>query len=79
VSFTYIDRPARDGMRRRHGRSHMHRKSLLSLFMLSMGVALLVAASMVGVASAKSSSHPNLIIGQAGTGIETHDPQLSYV
>jgi peptide/nickel transport system substrate-binding protein len=47
--------------------------------MLSMGVALLVAASMVGVASAKSSSHPNLIIGQAGTGFDTLDPQLSYV
>lgn len=57
----------------------MHRKSMLSLFMLSMGVALLVAASMVGVASAKSSSHPNLIVTQAGTGFDTLDPQLSYV
>lgn len=57
----------------------MHRKSLLSLFMLSMGVALLVAASMVGVASAKSAAHPNLIVGQAGTGFDTLDPQLSYV
>src|SRR6476659_6460098 len=66
-------------MRRRHGRRHMHRKSLLSLFMLSMGVALLVAASMVGVASAKSTASTNLIVTQAGTGFDTLDPQLSYV
>src|SRR3954470_21300087 len=66
-------------MRRRHGRSHMHRKSLLSLFMLSMGVALLVAATMVGVASAKSASSGTLIVTQAGTGFDTLDPQLSYV
>src|SRR5579862_3535783 len=82
MSFIYIDRPARDGMRRRHGRSHMHRKSLLSLFMLSMGVALLVAAMVVGVASAKSqrsSSGGTLIVTQAGTGFDTLDPQLSYV
>jgi peptide/nickel transport system substrate-binding protein len=47
--------------------------------MLSMGVALIAAASIVGVASAKSSSHPNLIVTQAGTGYDTLDPQLSYV
>jgi peptide/nickel transport system substrate-binding protein len=57
----------------------MHRKSLLSLFMLSMGVALLVAATMVGVASAKSASSGTLIVTQAGTGFDTLDPQLSYV
>ena len=57
----------------------MHRKSLLSLFMLSMGVALLVGAMMVGTASAKSASSGNLIVTQAGTGFDTLDPQLSYV
>jgi peptide/nickel transport system substrate-binding protein len=57
----------------------MHRKSLLSLFMLSLGVALLVAATMVGVASAKSASSGTLIVTQAGTGFDTLDPQLSYV
>ena len=57
----------------------MHRKSLLSLFMLSMGVALLAAAMMVGTASAKSSVTGQLIVTQAGTGFDTLDPQLSYV
>ncbi len=57
----------------------MPRKSLLSLFMLSMGAALLVAATMVGVASAKSASNGSLIVTQAGTGFDTLDPQLSYV
>jgi len=57
----------------------MHRKSLLSLFMLSMGVALIVAATMVGVASAKSASSGTLVVTQAGTGFDTLDPQLSYV
>jgi len=47
--------------------------------MLSMGVALLVAATMVGVASAKSASSGTLIVTQAGTGFDTLDPQLSYV
>src|SRR5690349_20743396 len=74
------NRPARVGMRRRHGRrTPMPRKSLLSLFMLSMGVALLVAASMVGAASASSSKNNNLIVTQAGTQFDTLDPQLSYV
>jgi len=57
----------------------MHRKSLLSLFMLSMGVALVVAATIVGVASAKSQVAGQLIVTQAGTGYDTLDPQLSYV
>jgi len=60
----------------------MHRKSLLSLFMLGMGVALLAAAMMVGTASAKTqkaASGGTLIVTQAGTGFDTLDPQLSYV
>ncbi|HUZ82457.1 MAG TPA: ABC transporter substrate-binding protein, partial [Gaiellaceae bacterium] len=60
----------------------MHRKSLLSLFMLSMGVALLAAAMMVGAASAKSqraSSSNVLIVTQANGAFDTLDPQLSYV
>jgi len=57
----------------------MPRKSLLSLFMLSMGVASLVAATMVGVAPASSASNGTLIVTQAGTGFDTLDPQLSYV
>jgi peptide/nickel transport system substrate-binding protein len=57
----------------------MYRNSLLSLFMMSMGVALLVAATVVGVASAKSASSGTLIVTQAGTGFDTLDPQLSYV
>jgi peptide/nickel transport system substrate-binding protein len=60
----------------------MHRKSLLSLFMLSMGVALIAAAMAVGAASAKtqrSASGGTLIVTQAGTGFDTLDPQLSYV
>jgi len=57
----------------------MPRKSLLSLFMLSVGVALLVAAMMVGVASAKSARNNTLVVTQAGTGFDTLDPQLSYV
>jgi len=60
----------------------MHRKSLLSMFMLSMGVALLAAAMVVGTASAKTQQRAtggNLIVTQAGTGFDTLDPQLSYV
>jgi peptide/nickel transport system substrate-binding protein len=60
----------------------MHRKSLLSLFMLSMGVALLVAATMVGVASAKSqrgASGNVLLVTQAHGAFDTLDPQLAYV
>ena len=57
----------------------MHRKSLLSLFMLSMGVALLVAATMVGVASAKTASSGNLVITQAGAQFDSLDPANAYV
>ncbi len=61
----------------------MRRKHLLSLFMLSMGVALLVAAMLVGVATAKSHVHAkasggNLIVTQVGA-FDTLDPELAYV
>lgn len=62
----------------------MRRKHLLSLFMLSMGVALLVAATTVGVASAKSrkggaKSGGVLTVAQWGGAFDTLDPQLAYV
>lgn len=64
----------------------MHRKSLLSMFMLSMGVALLAAAMLVGTASARqtsgticSNTTSVLCVTQAGSGFDTLDPQLSYV
>src|SRR5581483_6049405 len=82
VSLTHLNRAAREGVRRRHGRSHMRRKHLLSLFMLSMGVALLVAAMTVGVATAKTAhanaKGGNLIVTQVGA-FDTLDPQLAYV
>lgn len=63
----------------------MRRKHLLSLFMLSMGVALLAAAMVVGVAAAKThratagaKTGGNLIVTQVGA-FDTLDPQLSYV
>jgi len=61
----------------------MRRKYLLSLFMLSMGVALLVAAMTVGPAAAshqaQAKSGGTLVVTQAGTAFDTLDPQLSYV
>ena len=62
----------------------MRRKHVLSLFLLSMGAALLVAAMTVGVASATSSKSAakkggTLIVTQAGSGFDTLDPQLAYV
>ncbi|HEY5694952.1 MAG TPA: ABC transporter substrate-binding protein [Gaiellaceae bacterium] len=60
----------------------MRRKSLLSLFMLSMGVALLVAATTVGTAAASHKAQAkkggNLIVTQVGA-FDTLDPQLAYV
>jgi peptide/nickel transport system substrate-binding protein len=62
----------------------MRRKHLLSLFMLSMGVALLAAAMVVGVATAKthkanaSKAGGNLVVTQVGA-FDTLDPELSYV
>jgi peptide/nickel transport system substrate-binding protein len=61
----------------------MRRKYLLSLFMLSMGVALLVAAMTVGPAAAshqaQAKSGGTLVVTQAGTAFDTLDPQLAYV
>ena len=60
----------------------MRRKYVFSLFMLSMGVALLVAAMTVGTAAASHKAHAkgggNLIVTQVGA-FDTLDPQLSYV
>jgi len=60
----------------------MRRKSLLSLFMMSMGVALLVAAMTVGTAAASHKAQAkgggSLIVTQVGA-FDTLDPQLSYV
>jgi peptide/nickel transport system substrate-binding protein len=60
----------------------MRRKYLLSLFMLSMGVALLVAATTVGAAAASHKAQAkkggNLIVTQVGA-FDTLDPQLAYV
>jgi len=60
----------------------MRRKSVFSLFMLSMGVALLVAAMTVGSAAASHKAQAagggNLIVTQVGA-FDTLDPQLAYV
>jgi peptide/nickel transport system substrate-binding protein len=60
----------------------MRRKYLLSLFMLSMGVALLIAATTVGAAAASHKAQAkgggNLVVTQVGA-FDTLDPQLSYV
>ncbi|GEM_PF-899496 len=65
----------------------MRRKHVLSLFLLSMGIALLVAATAVGVASARThtSHHANALRGgilrvdQSGGAFDTLDPGLAYV
>ncbi len=65
----------------------MRRKHLLSLLMLGMGVALLVAATTVGVATAKSQKHNAqhakrggvLRLDQSGGSFDTLDPGLAYV
>ena len=60
----------------------MRRKHVFSLFMLSMGVALLVAAMTVGSAAASHKAQAKgggtLIVTQVGA-FDTLDPQLSYV
>ncbi|HZT86129.1 MAG TPA: ABC transporter substrate-binding protein [Gaiellaceae bacterium] len=60
----------------------MRRKHVFSLFMLSMGVALLVAAFTVGTAAASHQAQAkkggNLIVTQVGA-FDTLDPQLAYV
>ena len=64
----------------------MRRKHVLSLFVLSMGVALLVAATTVGVAasatkkvSASAKSGGVLKVNQSAGTFDTLDPQLAYV
>jgi len=65
----------------------MRRKHLLSLLMLSMGVALLVAAMTVGVATAKQNAHNGknakrggvLRLDQSGGSFDTLDPGIAYV
>ena len=65
----------------------MRRKHVLSVLMLSMGVALLVTAMTVGVASsATQKKHPKkalaggvLRVAHSGGGFDTLDPQIAYV
>jgi peptide/nickel transport system substrate-binding protein len=65
----------------------MRRKHVLSLLMLSMGVALLVAVTTVGVAtsatqkagSAKALRGGVLRVAHSGGGFDTLDPQIAYV
>jgi ABC-type transport system substrate-binding protein len=59
----------------------MRRKQLVSLSMLSVGVALLVAATSAGTAAGSSSSlrGGTLRIDQSGGTFDTLDPQLAYV
>jgi ABC-type transport system substrate-binding protein len=59
----------------------MRRKQLVSLSMLSVGVALLVAATSVGAAAARSSTlrGGTLRLDQSAGTFDTLDPQLAYV
>jgi peptide/nickel transport system substrate-binding protein len=64
----------------------MRRKHVLSLFMLSMGVTLLIAATTVGVASsatqtakAAAAGGGILKINQSGGTFDSLDPQIAYV
>src|SRR5947207_1572502 len=74
------------GSDRGRGRSHMRRKQVLSLFMLVLGVALLVAAISVGAASsstkkagsAEAKKGGTLKLNQAESDFDFVDPQLAY-
>ncbi len=65
----------------------MRRKHVLSVLMLCTGIALLIAATTVGVASSatQKAGHANALRGgvlkvaHSGGGFDTLDPQLSYV
>jgi peptide/nickel transport system substrate-binding protein len=65
----------------------MRRKHVLSLLMLSMGVALLIAATTVGVASSATQKAGHsyakaggvLKVAHSGGGFDTLDPQIAYV
>src|SRR3954470_20017113 len=72
--------------RRGRGRRHMRRKHMLSLFMLVMGVALLVAATTVGAAgsavkkagSAEAKKGGTLKLNENSEDFDFVDPQLAY-
>src|SRR5215831_15984594 len=74
------------GSVRGRGRSHMRRKQVLSLFMLVLGVAMLVAAMTVGAAtantkkagSAEASKGGTLKLNEANEDFDFVDPQLAY-
>ena len=74
------------GSVRGRGRSHMRRKQVLSLFMLVLGVAMLVAAISVGAASsstkkagsAEANKGGTLKLNQAESDFDFVDPQLAY-
>src|SRR5437763_12720034 len=74
------------GPLRGRGRSHMRKKQVLSLFMLVMGVALLVAATTVGAASSaakkagssEAKKGGTLKINEAAADFDFVDPQLAY-
>jgi ABC-type transport system substrate-binding protein len=65
----------------------MRRKHVLSLLMLSMGIALLIAATTVGVATSatQKAGHATALRGgvlkvaHSGGGFDTLDPQIAYV
>jgi peptide/nickel transport system substrate-binding protein len=65
----------------------MRRKHVLSLLMLSMGIALLIAATTVGVATSatQKAGHTTALRGgvlkvaHSGGGFDTLDPQIAYV
>lgn len=57
----------------------MRRQRVLSLLMAGIGVALLVAATTVGVASSASPNDGVLRIDQSGGAFDTLDPGLAYV
>jgi peptide/nickel transport system substrate-binding protein len=69
----------------------MRKKHMLSLLFAVLGVALLIATAMVGVASSATSKHPTKVslskahkggvlrVNQSGTDFDTVDPGLAYV
>ena len=65
----------------------MRRKTVLSVLMLSTGVALLIAATTVGVATSatQKAGHASALRGgvlkvaHSGGGFDTLDPQIAYV
>lgn len=86
MSSNHHNRAAREGVRIRYGRSQMRRKHLLSLFMLSMGVALLIAATAAGVATSATRHVSSSDKARAGGTLKVAlfgdfdylDPQIAY-